>query len=68
MSGSRCIDMPLPTKFDRTLGEISDEAFNITNTLSTMERVHVDHLQRYRSRLRGMLADFNTMVMTAARQ
>ena len=59
--------MAIPGPFDRKLGEISDAAFNITNTLAIMERANAADLPRMRAGLRDRLREFVDLAMKAAR-
>jgi hypothetical protein len=58
--------MPIPTQFDRTIGEIDAAAQSVIVTLSTMHRASEKDRTRMRLHLRQRLEDFCGMVMAAA--
>jgi hypothetical protein len=59
--------MSIPTKADYDFAAIDNMAAGILNMLRIMERAAVADLPRHRHRLRDMLVDYNSLVMTAAR-
>jgi hypothetical protein len=58
--------MPIPTQFDRTIGEIDAAAQSVVVTLMTMHRAAEKDRTRMRLHLRQRLEDFVEMVMRAA--
>jgi hypothetical protein len=58
--------MPIPTQFDRDLGEIDAMAKSVMVTLSTMHRANPNDRLKMRIRLRERLEQFVDAVMTAA--
>jgi hypothetical protein len=58
--------MPIPTAFDRMIGEVDNAAQSIIVTLSTMHRANGKDRERMRMHLRQRLQDFVDLAMQAA--
>jgi hypothetical protein len=58
--------MPIPTAFDRTIGEIDTAARSVIVTLTTMHRAAAKDIPRMQIVLRQRLQDFCDKVADAA--
>jgi hypothetical protein len=58
--------MPIPTAFDRAIGEIDTAARSVIVTLTTMHRAAPKDVPRMRMNLRERLQDFVDLAMQAA--
>lgn len=66
--GSRCTDVPIPTKFDGDVTAIDDMAANILLQVRIMQNAAASDIPRMRTRLREMLQQHAEKVIKVARQ